>query len=380
MLGLRNVLYIMGCITFTSDLARLSEILTDLLGTPTPESLLDNIGLVYELLSESTCAGFPKLTDTTKLKPFLSSTVIQPNKSDDLLSMLPDNLFGIAEKEKREIPSQSSKKPLLNNKIETQKNEVYIDLIETLSVIFDASGNLMLCNIIGKLNVKSYLSGDANMTISFNQPNGELSQAITHSSVNKSNLPQDIKMQVSPGNFHALSYNLSNIGESVSMPFTLYSSIMPYPQDKMLTLSLKIHCDLPVRHPAMNLVGKIAIPECAVSASGISSLVNITFNHDRKRSEYCFSCPLFPGNSHHTVTVKLILSSWTAAMVFELDKVLLQFEAPMMCHSEIKITDLKVKSVNTSSLQINKWVRYLTFANSYEFYLKDDWFPHTEMI
>ena len=361
-------------------LEKIGDLLRTYIGALNANLILSNIGLVLEILCETNDAGCPKMIDAAKLKPLLCNAVTSPPQPTDLLDLIPKKLFGVVEKEKREMPSDATKKPLYtaSSKNQAEKiEELYVDLIEKLNVIINADGSLCVCNILGRLTVKSYLESNAIVALHFPSVNS-ISQVVFNPTLDlKGNtLPSLISTSLSPGNLDIMSYNVAQLGKDVELPFTMYVNVIPTSADKMLTLNLKIYCSLPIKHPAVNMKAKIPIPRSTVSVSGSSSLKNITFQHDKLSNEYHFTSPFFPGSSHHSVCVQIILSSWTPTIAFEMSSIILQFEVPMLCHSDMQIVDLKVERANmaSSNKNIQKWVRYLTFSNSYEFRIDNDWF------
>nr|XP_002127993.1 AP-4 complex subunit mu-1 [Ciona intestinalis] len=361
-------------------LEHLSDVLKDFFGVLTEENLRSNIGLVHETFTESTMFGIPFITESVKIKPLLCNAVKKTNKSKtEWLTFVPDNIFGTVHstREKRLAASDASDKPVLRT---PDNGELFVDLIERMSVIIGHNGVLTNCSIEGQLHVKSYLHHACDLEIFFNKPNDNdfkmdkiLTSASFHSNIVTTELPKSIKTKAHPGLLRAMAYHVPNVAYESSLPFTMYSAILPHVEEKMLTLSLKIHCSLPVRHPAVNVLGLIPIPSNVMNINGVSSLLNVDFKHDHNR--YSFTCPIFPGDSHHSITIKMAVSSWLPCMLFELTRVILQFEIPMLCQSDMKISGLKASHGALPNTHVIKWVRYITHANSYEFRLQGDWYP-----
>nr|CAB3222359.1 AP-4 complex subunit mu-1-like [Phallusia mammillata] len=373
----------MSCYVVLAYLESLSDFLKDLLGTVNPQNIFSNIGLVYEVICESTDAGFPRLVEKEKLKTLLCNAV-RPAKSNSphFLSILPDNLFGaVGDANKRVACSEATKKPIKTKSTqELDKQELFVDLIEKLSVIIDSRGVVLHYGLNGKLQVKSYLDNAANVSVTFSQDSklkDAFNNARFHANVDKSKLPREIRAQVCPGTYTAMNYSLDIRDESTSMPFTLYGNFVPVPEDKLVMINLKLHSSLPPRNPATNFVGTIRLPYSTLTASGSSSLANMELTYDKHKQLIQFTSPLYPGESHHSVSVKVLVKDWSPALVYELNSVVLEFEAPMFCQSGLRINNLKVESPNSTSSGpgsvVSRWVRYLTHSKSYEFYLKDDW-------
>jgi len=362
------------------------SLLRDFLGVLTPVTIQENVGLVSEVLIESLNATCPKLIEPYKLKPFLCSVVPCQSKNSgktEIMNFMPDNLFGTNAR-KKTLSSKAKEKPIITNQSQADMDEVFIDLIETLSVIIDATGLLLYYDVQGKLEVKSYLQNDASITLFFTQNTEGLSlshilgNAIIHSNVSEDDSPNILKIRAIPGTTQALKYCLNDKSAPVALPFTLFCSIIPFPQDKMIAINLKLHCSLPTQHPAVNMSGCINLPADTFTASGSSTLANMSFEYDRTSNAIKFNTPLFPGDSHHSISAKVLLTAWRAAMAHELSTAVLKFEVPMWCHSNTTINNIKVTTANASqssfSKQVKKYIRYLTHTFSYEFYLNENWF------
>ena len=208
--------------------------------------------------------------------------------------------------------------------------------------------------------------------------NSIMQSARTKPGIDVDLLPQSVKCNITTGKSCLVSYN--TFERDISLPFTLYSNISFSKMEKKILLNLKLHCALPINKSVSNFVGELCLPHSCVNVSASSSLASIKFNHDKIRNMYFFETAHFPGDAHHSITLKLLVSEWSPALKLELSRIVLRFEVPMFCQSNLKIVDFQVKNLpvfSESNLddKIEKWVRYLTYSNSYEFYLSDHWIP-----
>jgi len=68
-------------------------------------------------------------------------------------------------------PSSATNKPVVaaSGDRKVKRNEVFIDLLERLTVLFNASGQIMRCEVDGSIQMKSYLSGQPEIKLGLNQ-------------------------------------------------------------------------------------------------------------------------------------------------------------------------------------------------------------------
>ncbi|EGC36950.1 hypothetical protein DICPUDRAFT_54317 [Dictyostelium purpureum] len=133
-------------------LNRASKIIQDYTASLTEEAIRLNFILIYELLDELMDYGVPQSTSTETLKAFVF-TPPKPIKSKESESII-DNFL-------------SSVKPIHSNSIENNnsnnnntENEIYIDLCERITILIASNGQVLRNEIIGKIQMKSYLKGN----------------------------------------------------------------------------------------------------------------------------------------------------------------------------------------------------------------------------
>ena len=68
-------------------------------------------------------------------------------------------------------PSGSSSLPIAigSNRQGKQKNEIYVDILEKLTVLFNANGFVVNSSIDGTIQMKSFLSGNPELRLALNE-------------------------------------------------------------------------------------------------------------------------------------------------------------------------------------------------------------------
>lgn len=127
-------------------LLRFTAICRDYFGQASEEGVRRNLPLVYELLDEVMDYGFPQDSQTDRLKQYIR---IEPQTAGGRGSI-----------DDAERPLEVIKSVLDTSRTGPSKDEIFVDIVEHLTVTFDPSGHLRVASIAGALQIKSYLSGN----------------------------------------------------------------------------------------------------------------------------------------------------------------------------------------------------------------------------
>ena len=128
-------------------LQRMYWIIRDYVGHVSEDSVRKNFLLIYELLDEILDYGFPQNSSTDRLKQFIAMEPIVTAPRGRLLSTPASG------------PSEVIKS-VLDTARTGAKEEIFVDVVEKLTAIFDAGGHLRSSSIVGAIKVKSYLGGN----------------------------------------------------------------------------------------------------------------------------------------------------------------------------------------------------------------------------
>ncbi|KAM7331755.1 hypothetical protein ACRRTK_008463 [Alexandromys fortis] len=119
-------------------LSRLATLLGDYCGSLSEGTISRNVALVYELLDEVLDYGYVQTTSTEMLRNFIQTEAVvsKPFSLFDLSSV------GLS-----------------------QKNEVFLDVVERLSVLIASNGSLLKVDVQGEIRLKSFLPSGSEMYI-----------------------------------------------------------------------------------------------------------------------------------------------------------------------------------------------------------------------
>lgn len=117
------------------------------------ESLRDNFVITYELLDEMMDFGYPQITEVKVLQEFikteahkLATQTSTKKKVDKLTDVM--------------VPTAASNVVSWRPEgIKHFKNEIFLDVIEKLNILVSANGTVLSSEIIGRVRMRSYLSG-----------------------------------------------------------------------------------------------------------------------------------------------------------------------------------------------------------------------------
>jgi AP-4 complex subunit mu-1 len=143
----------------------MAKVFKDYCGVLTEESIRKNFILIYELLDEMVDYGYPQITSTEMLKSCIhNEPVIVTASGTQPMSML-------MSMNSRSKSSTAANVPVSigNSRSGKQKNEIYVDVIERLTVLFNASGYVVNSSIDGSIQMKSFLSGNPELRLALNE-------------------------------------------------------------------------------------------------------------------------------------------------------------------------------------------------------------------
>ena len=124
----------------------MAKVFKDYCGILTEESIRKNFILVYELVDEILDYGYPQITSTEVLKSCVHNEAVLVNASSTL-SKASSMLSNMSSRTKS---SMSSNIPITMNTKGSNKNEIYVDIVERLTLLFNSSGLIINSSIDGR--------------------------------------------------------------------------------------------------------------------------------------------------------------------------------------------------------------------------------------
>lgn len=330
------------------------------------ESVQGSFTLVYELLDETMDYGYPQncSIDVLRLYINLGSVIHEAGAKEG--AALTSQITGAIDWRREGI--------------RYRKNEVYIDLHETVSLLTSATGVVLRTEVLGKVMMKAFLTGMPECKFGLNdklimEKEGTGTTAVTKSGkkitaveiddctfhrcvrLGKFDSERTITFIPPDGEFELMRYRVTQS----SQPFRLIPSVKEESRTKLL-LNLKIHADFADDRKATSVVIKFPVPTSTASA-------HIDVSRGRARYEpgeraIVWRISGMPGRSEATMSADVDLVPSTRDKQWVRPPISMDFQIPMVAVSGVQVRFLKV--YEKSAYQTSRWVRYLSKAGEYQ--------------
>lgn len=349
----------------------MAKVFKDYCGILTEESIRKNFILIYELLDEMMDFGYPQITSTEMLKNCVhnEATIVTPTGATPSSMMMSMS--------SRTKPSTASNIPIAMGAARSgkQKNEIYVDIIERLTVLFNANGYVVNSSIDGSIQMKSFLAGNPELRLALNEDlvigkGGQYGSVVLddcnfHECVHLDEFESGRTLHFLPpdGEFVVLNYRIT---ADFRTPFRIFPSLEeagPY----KLEMVCMVRADIPEGNHGTNVQIRIPVPrattgattELAVDVPGSSAEYNAA------EKKVIWTIKKFPGGSEMSIRVKITLDqAVTPAHKREVGPVALAFEIPMYNVSNLQVRYLRISETH-KSYNPYRWVRYITQSTSY---------------
>jgi len=362
--------------TVIEVLSKISKVFKDYCGTLSEEAIRKNFILLYELLDEMMDYGYPQVTQTENLKAFIYNEPIVVTPIANTGKMVNPKTAAASAVHKPVIASVNVKGKK-NNLTANQKNEIFVDILERLNIVFSNSGHVTNSSIDGCIQMKSYLAGSPELRLALNEDMVIGKDQSTYGSVqvddinfndcvNLSEFESARTLSFIPpdGEFVVMNYRMS--GE-YRAPFRIFPSIEDTAA-KTFEISLMIRAEIPDNHFGANLAIEIPLPRSTVAANctiansrpGVASAEYVA--QDRKIT---WNIKKFPGATEQTMRAKVTLNTaCTTQIRKEIGPVSMNFEIPMYNVSNLQVRYLRIAEAIPGYTPY-RWVRYVTQSSSY---------------
>lgn len=358
------------------------------------ESLRDNFVIIYELLDEMMDFGYPQLTETKILKEYITQQSFKLEKSSKTQLSASDQ---VASKASQAGTSVVSWRP---EGIKYRKNEVFLDVIESVNLTVNSQGQIVKNEVMGSVKIRCYLSGMPELKLGLNdkilfdvrgrtsQNNSEEIAANSHSSsqsnaksvelehvkfhqcVKLAKFEQDRTISFIPpdGDFELLSYRVTPTDSTSDLKPLFWINCRI---DKFTQSTLEYHVTAKSQYKrrtaANNVTILVPVPKDADTPRLKASIGSAHYAPELDAISWniCF----FPGGKEFTLKIKVGLPSVTSTNQIEASTlsrpISLTYEIPYYTMSGIQVRYLKI--IEKSGYPALPWVRYITQQGTYEF-------------
>jgi AP-4 complex subunit mu-1 len=384
-------------------------IVRDYVGHVSEDSVRRNFLLIYELLDEVLDYGFPQNSSTERLKQFIAMepVVVRPRGRPAAPAAGPSEVV----------------KSVLDTARTGAKEEIFVDVVEKLTAIFDARGHLRSSSIVGAIKVKSYLGGNPpirlglpenlilgqrdntrntttrdrydeyssshnNSSSSHSSGSVILDTYSLHEGVDHTAFDRDRVLELVPpeGHFDLLTYRCSS---SYRPPFRVYPVLEDdaHSPEKMTLFirlrteyeSTKIASGVEITVPLPPSVQRVHCETDSPPGEGTSGILGNALplamkgmfgqqaEWDAREHRLIWSLKNLKGGKEHVLRVRLTIDSGSVEMAkHEYGPVMVQFVLPGK--SSISGMDVKYLRILKEEKGYNpaRWFRVVALANSYQ--------------
>jgi AP-4 complex subunit mu-1 len=362
-------------------LAKIARVFKDYCGTLSEEAIRKNFVLLYELLDEMIDYGYPQVTTTENLKMFVYNepipTAPAAQTSDSKLKSGGSKTASATSVHK---PISTAHGNGSGGKGAGAKNEIFVDILERLNVLFSPNGYILNSSIDGCIQMKSYLTGNPELRLALNEDlivgkdRGKgagygtvvLDDLNFNDVANLAEFDSEKTLSFYPpdGEFVLLNYRIA--GE-FPCPFKIRPSIDQVSPTR-LEITITVKNDIPPDNYGANVSIKIPLPRSTATVSCdmltpaapgdgaeyVSNLKHVTWNIKK-----------FNGNSEASIKIKISTDTPTTSQTNkEIGPISMNFEIPMFNVSNLQVRYLRIQDTGGKTAPF-RWVRYVTQSSSY---------------
>ncbi|KPP75855.1 AP-4 complex subunit mu-1-like [Scleropages formosus] len=330
----------------------LTALIKDYCGSLSEKSVRMNFALIYEMLDEMLDYGYIQTTSTDILKNFIQTEAVS-SKPFSLFDLRSVGLFGAETQQSKVAPSAAASRPIMSSRGDQEgKNEIFVDVVECLTVVIGSNGVLMKADIQGEIRVKCYLPSCSEMRIGLNE---ELS-------IGKSQLRgYGAAVRIDECSFHQAvrldefeSYRILKIcpsqGEQTVMQYQLCDDLPSAPPFRLFPTVERDSGD----SYAVNVSVTIPVPKGSVSLSQELSSPDQSAELQPSYKVIQWEIPRFPGGAQLSALFKVEVPGLSAASLLEVGPVCMSFELPKHTCTGLQIRFLRLSPAQPGPSQ--RWM------------------------
>lgn len=318
------------------------------------ESIRDNFVIVYELMDELVDFGYPQTTDGKILQEYIT-------QEGHKLEIAP-----------KPPPAVTNAVSWRTEGVKYRKNEVFLDVIESVNLLAGASGNVLRSEIVGAIKMRVYLSGMPELRLGLNDKilfettgrgkskSVELEDVKFHQCVRLSRFENDRTISFIPpdGEFELMSYRLNTHVK----PLIWIESVIERHAHSRVEYMVKAKSQFKRRSTANNVEIVIPVPTDADGPKFKTTIGHCKYAPEQ--SAVIWSIKSFPGGKEYLMRAHFGLPSVQAENVEGKPPIQVKFEIPYFTTSGIQVRYLKI--IEKSGYQALPWVRYITQNGDYQ--------------
>jgi len=323
------------------------------------ESIRDNFVIVYELMDEMMDFGYPQTTEAKILQEYITQESHKAN---------------VSVREVHVPPAVTGATPWRTDGIKHRKNEVFLDVVESINLLVASNGTLLRSEIVGSVKMRSFLSGMPELRLGLNdrvQFEGrannagkgktiEMEDVNFHQCVKLSRFESDRTISFVPpdGEFELMSYRLNTNVK----PLIWIEAVVESHKNSRIEYMIKARSQFKQRSTANNVEIFIPVPKDVDSPKFKASIG--TVKYVPKQDAILWSIKQFQGGKEYLMRAHFGLPSIRDVDPASRPPITVKFEIPYFTVSGIQVRYLKI--IEKSGYQALPWVRYITQSGDYQ--------------
>ena len=358
-------------------LGELVDLFKSYFGKFDENALKQNFVIIYELLDEILDHGFPQITSAAVLQSYITQKSVRSILDDQRTT----GGFNAAERAKAVSMQVTGAVQWRAPGLTYKKNEVYLDIIESVSLLMSPKGNVLRASATGVIAMKCFLSGMPELKIGLNDKLGmnetagggqggngggdgggggrgkqiELADLQFHQCVNLSKFSSEKTISFTPpdGEFELMKYRVT---EAISLPFKVMPIVKELGRTRM-EVNVKIRSCFSDKQFAMGVVMRIPVPKHTARAT--CKVTGGKCKYVAAQQALVWKIKRFQGLSELTLSAEVeLIPTLNEKKAWSKPPISLDFSVPMFTASGLRVRFLKVWE--KSGYQSTKWVRYLS--------------------
>lgn len=340
-------------------LFQLIRILKAYLGEDFDETAMrNNMTLIYELMDETMDFGYPQNCAVDVLRLYIN--------------------LGTAKEKVEQEPSQLTSQitgaiDWRREGIRHKKNEVYIDVLESVNLLLSTTGSVLRNEVSGVVQMNTKLTGMPECKFGLNdklvidkeakdsKPSVEIDDCTFHRCVRLGKFEADRTITFIPpdGEFELMRYRVT---DNINLPFRIIPAVQEEPNLTKVSINLKVIANFSDQLFATHVVLKVPVPKNTSKAKIKNSFGRAKYEPEQQ--SIVWRVKRFAGKAECIINAEVDLMPTVRPKPWTRPPIVVEFQVPMFTASGVHVRFLRV--YDKSGYHTNRWVRYITKAGNYQ--------------
>lgn len=328
------------------------------------DTLRNNMTLILELMDETMDYGYPQILSIDVLRTYINLGTIRSLDGDPQeTGQLTSQITGAIDWRREGIRHR--------------KNEVYIDVLESVNLLMSSNGGVLRNDVSGKVVMKTLLSGMPDCKFGLNdkismerdamargrpdrRPSVALDDCTFHRCVRLGKFDADRTITFIPpeGEFELMRYR---VADNVNLPLRIIPAVQEEGRARM-SINLKVSADFSYKLFGSNIVVKVPVPPNTARCSIHVGMGRAKYEPEQRSIVWRIKRMI--GGAETVFAAEVELTPSIREKAWSRPPIQAEFQVPMFTSSGVQVRFLKV--YDKSGYLTKRWVRYITRAGHYQ--------------